>query len=203
MEHLKSLTDQHSRVSRNIRVRAARLARSGVIPGMDAEDIEQDLRLDLLKRMARFDASRASFETFADRLIAHRIANLAATTAAKRAERSMKSLEAPIAPDRADGSLTLADITPEEAALHAPVNLGVVAANSLGQDVARLLHALSPGCRVVAIALGNMTAAEAARALGLHRSSVYARIARIRAVATSLGLQEYFTPTPTVSRARR
>lgn len=203
MEHLHHLTDQHSRVSRNIRIQAARLARSGAPCGMDAEDIEQDLRLDLIRRMARFDATRASFETFADRLIAHRIASLAATTAAKRAERSMKSLETPIAPDGEDGGLTLADITPEDAALHASAASGAADSTGLGHDVFLLLHALSPGCRAVAIALGNMSAAEAARALGLHRSSVYARIALIRKAAIKLGLQEYFAPSPTVSRARR
>jgi RNA polymerase sigma-70 factor, ECF subfamily len=153
--------------------------------------------------MPRFDATRASFETFADRLIAHRIASLAATTAAKRADRIMKSLEAPIAPDGEDGGLSLADVTPEDAALYPPTGAGTTDASGLGHDVLLLLHALSPGCRAVAIALGNMTASEAARALDLHRSSVYARIALIRDVATSLGLQEYFAPSPTVSRARR
>ena len=38
------ITDPHSRVSRNIMVRAARLVRSGAVPGMTAEDIAQDLR---------------------------------------------------------------------------------------------------------------------------------------------------------------
>jgi len=203
MEHLHHLTNPHSRVSTNIRIRAARLARSGAVPGMDAEDIEQDLRLDLIRRMPRFDATRASFETFADRLIAHRIASLAATTAAKRADRSMKSLEAPIAPDGEVGGLTLADVTPEDAALYTPAALAGADSTGLGHDVTLLLHALSPGCRAVAIALGNMSVAEAARALGLHRSSVYARITLIRSVATSLGLQEYFTTSPTVSRPRR
>jgi len=204
MEHLHHLTDPHSRVSTNIRIRAARLARSGAACGMEAEDIEQDLRLDLIRRMPRFDATRASFETFADRLIAHRVASLAAATAAKRADRAMKSLEAQIEPDGDNGSLTLADVTPEDAALyHAPDGFGDETGTSLGHDVARLLHALSPGCRAVAIALGNMTASEAARALGLHRSSIYARIALIRTAATDLGLGEYFAISPTVSRARR
>lgn len=203
MEHLHHLTDRHSRVSRNIRIRATRLARSGAVPGMDAEDIEQDLRLDLIRRMPRFDATRASFETFADRLVGHRIASLATTTAAKRADRSMTSLEAPIAPDGEDGDLTLADVTPEDAALYAADGLQTTSGPGLRSDVKRLLHALSPSCRAVAISLGNMTASEAALALDLHRSSIYARIASIRTVATELGLQEYFGTTPTVSRPRR
>jgi hypothetical protein len=45
MEHFQHpITNPHSRVSRNIMVRAARLARCGAVPGMTAEDIAQDLR---------------------------------------------------------------------------------------------------------------------------------------------------------------
>ena len=45
MERFHPISDARSRVSRNILIRAERLARSGSVPGMDAEDIEQDLRL--------------------------------------------------------------------------------------------------------------------------------------------------------------
>ena len=81
MERSHHLTDAGSRVARTIRVRAERLARSGAVPGMDADDIAQDLRLDLVGRSPRYDAARASFETFADRVTANRIATLAAPTA--------------------------------------------------------------------------------------------------------------------------
>ena len=60
------------RVIRNIKYQAAKLARSGSLPGMDKEDIEQELMLDLLRRRDRFDPDRASFDTFADRVVTSR-----------------------------------------------------------------------------------------------------------------------------------
>jgi hypothetical protein len=62
-----------NRVSDNIRIRAGWLARSGCIPNMEAEDIEQDLALDLLQRLPAYDSSRASVATFADRVIGNRV----------------------------------------------------------------------------------------------------------------------------------
>ncbi|MDZ7711031.1 MAG: hypothetical protein U5K36_14050 [Roseovarius sp.] len=50
MDQLYKLTDPNTRISRNIRIRAARLARSGTVPGLDVDDIEQELRLDLIRR---------------------------------------------------------------------------------------------------------------------------------------------------------
>ena len=70
------------RVVRNIRYQASSLARSGRLPGMDKSDIEQDLMLDLLQRQTKFDPVRASFDTFADRVVTHRVATLMAPTRA-------------------------------------------------------------------------------------------------------------------------
>jgi DNA-directed RNA polymerase specialized sigma24 family protein len=203
MEQHHPLTDEQSRISRNIRIRAERLARSGAVPGMDADDIAQDLRLDLLERQAKFDPSRASFETFADRVIAHRIARLAAPTTRLRAERTMQDLDAPCGQDGEEGNLSLADILPESAALHAGDDAHPDLAFGLRRDVAWLLSSLTPACRLVAVALSQMSATEAARALGLHRCTIYARLAAIRAAATAMGLEEYLGPAPTPRMAPR
>jgi RNA polymerase sigma-70 factor (ECF subfamily) len=85
MEQLQQLADPTSRISRNIRFRAAGLARSGARPGFDIDDIEQELRADLIRRAQRYDATKSSFDTFADRIITNRIATLASATAAIRA----------------------------------------------------------------------------------------------------------------------
>lgn len=197
MEHTHHLTNANSRVARNIRIRAERLARSGSVPGMDADDIAQDLRLDLLVRQASYDPARASFATFADRLIANRIATLAALTARLRAERTMQDLHAPCRRKVGDGGdLTLADALPNSAALHAGDNADPERAFGLRRDVGWLLASLTPACRQLALALSQMSVTEAARALGLHRSTVYARLASIRVAALALGLEEYLRRPP-------
>ena len=113
MEQLQQLTDPTTRISRNIRIRAARLARSGAVPGLDAEDIEQELRLDLIRRARNFDPAKSSFDTFADRIVANRVATLASSTMAMHAERAMLCIDAPVSDD--DGGLTLSDVLPEAA----------------------------------------------------------------------------------------
>ena len=191
MERSHHLTDANSRVSRNIRIRAERLARSGSVPGMDADDIAQDLRLDLIERDPRYDPARASFETFADRVAANRIATLAAPTARLRAERGMRDLHGPSGASDGGEGLPLADTLPESAALHAAETAEPDVAFGLRRDVGRLLAALPPACRQVAVALSEMSATEAARALGLNRCTIYARLASIRAAALALGLEDY------------
>ncbi len=191
MEHSYHLTDANSRVSRNIRIRAERLARSGSLPGRDADDIAQDLRLDLIERSSRFDPARASFETFADRVTANRIATLAAPTARLRAERGMRDLHGPSGASDDGEGLPLSDTLPEAAALHAAEGTDPDVTFGLRRDVGRLLAALPPTCRQVAVALCEMSPTEAARALGLNRCTIYARLASIRAAALALGLDEY------------
>lgn len=204
MEQLQELTSPNSRISRNISVRSARLARSNAVPGMDVEDIEQELRLDLIRRAPNYDPAKASFETFADRIVANRIASLASATQASRAERTMQSLDMPIgAGDDVDGDLTLADVLPESAALHASDDLAKMHGPGLRGDIAKLLARLCPTARQIAIAVSHLSVAETARELGLHRSTVYQHLAAIRRTAMDLGLAEYFEPAPTVAPARR
>jgi RNA polymerase sigma-70 factor, ECF subfamily len=191
MERSHHLVDANTRVSRNIRIRAERLARSGSVPGMDAHDIAQDLRLDLLERQANYDPARASFETFADLVIANRIATLAAPTARIRAERRMRDLHGPCGVNHEGEGLPLADTLPESGGLHAPETADPDVAFGLRRDVGRLLAALPPACRQVALALSEMSPTETARALGLNRCTIYARLASIRAAALALGLEDY------------
>ncbi len=70
-------------------------------------------------------------------------------------------------------------------------------------DIGKLFAALCPASRRVALAVSHLSVAEAARALGLHRSSVYDRLSSIRETAIALGLGEYFEASPTVTAARR
>lgn len=201
MEQLQQLTDPNTRISRNIRFRAARLARSGAVPGLEAEDIEQELRLDLIRRACRFDPAKSSFDTFADRIITNRIATLASSTKAMRAERVMQSIHAPAGED--GGGLALSDILPEAASLDPVDEFSLSHGPGLKGDVGKLLAALCPTTRQVAIAVSHLTISEAARALGLHRSTVYERLGVIRKTAMELGLEGYFEAVPTVAAARR
>ena len=170
----------------HIRGTAKRLARTGCIPDMNWEDIEQDLILDLWYRRCAFDPSRASFRTFADRIVVHRVATLASPTARIRAERRLAWLDAPTG-DK-DGS-TLGDTIPEPCPV-TDTGLG------LAIDVRRFVAGLSPAMRRCCAILATSNVVDAARRAGLHRSCVYEGAARLRMLAAAAGLRAYVCSTP-------
>jgi hypothetical protein len=87
-----------------------------------------------------------------------------------------------------DGLLTLADTLPD---LRSPSDLEW----SLAFDVRRFLSGLSPALRRCCDILVSPNIADAARLAGLHRSSVYEGAVRLKALATSVGLNDYPNPT--------
>jgi DNA-directed RNA polymerase specialized sigma24 family protein len=184
MEQTTSRAGVDPRVLKHIRTTARRLTGDKAIPGMDAQDIEQDLVLDLWRRRAAFDPSRATFRTFADRVVAHRVATLTGPTVRLAAERATLSLDLPAAND--DGDATLADILsdPDE-----PADLDEQ--HGLRLDVRRFVAGLTPALKRCCAILLAPNVTEAAAAAGLHRSSVYESAQRLRRLAAAAGLQDY------------
>ena len=172
------------RTLKHIHRTARRLARSGRLRGMDAEDIAQDLFLDLWRRREGFDAERASFATFADRIIAHRVATLTSPTARLRAERRQVAIDEPM---ESDAEQTLADVLADPMA---PGELHHGLALDLRRFVAGLTPALQRCCDIL---LAPNLRAAAAQA-GVHHSSVYENAHRLRRQAEAAGLKEYVTP---------
>jgi uncharacterized protein (DUF2267 family) len=150
---------------------------------MDAGDYEQDLVLDLWRRQDAFDASRASFRTFADRIVAHRAATLASRTAKALMERGMASLDAPLAGD--DGA-TLAEILSARPEGHSQYE-----EQDLVFDVRRFVSRLTPALKRCCEILVSGNVAEATEVAGLHRSTVYESACRLRMQATEAGLGAY------------
>ena len=193
-----------ARVIRNIRFKAKQLARRRAVPGMDADDLEQDLLLDLLQRSDRYDPARASFETFAEHVINHRIATLTSPTRRRRAELSMISLDAPVqCHDDEYEAVNLIDLIPASAALYGGDMDEINSSVGLQRDVTRFRATLSSGLRRYADILAEEGASEAARIAGVHRSTIYVRLAEMRAAAIAAGLHRYLGHDPTLRHVRR
>lgn len=173
------------RTLKQIRSTARRLARSGRIRSMDAEDIAQDLFLDLWRRCPAFDPSRASFPTFADRIIAHRVATLTSPTARLRAERRQVCIDEPLEDDLGQ---TLADVLADPMA---PGELDHGLALDLRCFVAGLTPALQRCCEI--LLAPNLRAATVQA--GVHHSSLYENARRLRRQAEAAGLKEYVAPS--------
>jgi hypothetical protein len=155
---------------------------------MELEDYEQDLITDLFVRERRFDATRASYPTFADRVIRHRVATLIQAGLRMRRIENQEPRAVATEPDletQAD-SCTCAGWTEEWCSLCLDLE------RFIGQLPARLRR-----CCDWLLAENRLAAAAA---LGLHRSSLYeaAHDLRQRAIETGLHLylQASHSPTP-------
>ena len=176
------------RVLSNIRFNARRLARGRTIPGMEVEDYEQDLVTDLLHRRRAFDPRLASFATFADRVVGHRISTLTNPTLRLKAERKAVSLDAPVLDEDGNGQ-TLLDLLPDEAP---PTDESA----AIRIDVGRFVEGLPPPLLECCEILLADSISEGARAAGIHRSTAYERAARLRECATAQGLAVYVSQLP-------
>lgn len=202
MDTLNRYAGLSARTIKRIRYLASKLYRQNAVPGMDREDFEQDLVLDLLRRIGRHDPARASLETFAEHVVNNRVATLTRPCARLRAERQQVSIDSAPANDGEEASpieLSEESLMPggDEEPSHVQDDL------SLRIDVERFVGKLTPALRLCAEIMTNGNVAEGASRAGLHRSTIYERLARLRAEAAALGLHEYLRPAPTLSSSHR
>jgi hypothetical protein len=176
------------RVMRNIRFNARRLACGHTVPGMEVEDYEQDLVADLLHRRRSFDPSLASFATFADRIVGHRISTITSPTQRLKVERKAVSLDAPVL-DEDGNEQTFLDRLPDEAS---PTDDSV----AIRIDVGRFIEGLPPPLLDCCEILVADSISEGARAAGIHRSTAFERAAGLRERAAAQGLAVYVTEAP-------
>jgi hypothetical protein len=176
------------RVVKNIQFHARHLARDNAVPGMDVQDYEQDLAADLLHRRPAFDPLVASFATFADRIVRHRVSALKTPTVRSNAERKTTSLDASIISFDGDEH-TLLDVLPDSASL---TEEAVV----LGIDMRRFLPKLTEVEWQTCAVLLDDNISEGARAAAITRSKAYDHIDHLRGHAAAHGLGDYFEERP-------
>lgn len=202
MDTLNRYAGLPARTIKRIRYLASKLSRQNAVPGMDREDFEQDLVLDLLRRIGRHDPARASLETFAEHVIDNRVATLTRPCARLRAERQQVSID--IAPTGNGDEQTPGELSKESLTTAADAKPSDVEdVLSLRIDIDRFIGKLSPALRLCAEIMGNGNVAEGASKAGLHRSTIYERLAQLRVEAAAVGLHEYLRPSPTLSTSHR
>ena len=190
MERKNRYDGLHPAAVSSIRYHAKRLARCNTVPGMDIGDYEQHLALQLLRRSERYDDRRASFATFADRVVRSQSASLASPTEARSHEREMLSLDDILPNSTDDGDGTLHDLISGNECVSSTHDGSAHDVADLHVDLARFFESLPPALRRC---LGWLVAGgvEAAIRDGLHRSSFYEARGRLRARAMAYGLAEY------------
>jgi len=175
-----------------IRCKARQLAGKAGFTLSDVEDIAQDIRLDVLRRLPRHDPAESSRRVFVVLLVRHCVADLLKRERreGRNGGRRPQSLNAPVR----DGE-------GREVELHQTVAAGASRAGAaeeqlrdLASDVRRVVAALSARdqewCRIV----GEEGLEAAARRLGLSGRPGRRLRARVRAAFAAAGLAAYLPP---------
>jgi RNA polymerase sigma-70 factor (ECF subfamily) len=139
---------------RAVQVRGAAAVAGGRATAADREDIEQETLVGLWMALRHFDASRASLRTFLERVADKRFASL------------LRRHRKPLVIERLDG--------------HRFATADGIPAVQFKVDFERVLAPLGDPDRVLALLLVDHGPTEISRMLGVARSTVYARIARLR-----------------------
>jgi len=167
-----------------IKTKARQLVGKGGFTESDVEDIEQELRLDLLKRFPHYDPDRGSLEGFVSGVLDHRIASLLAGRIAKKRDWSRVAL-------------SLNEMIPDgegeevERAATMPADEPEADIRDLAFDLAEALAALPPKLRRLCKRLQEASVAQIAREEGVSRKTVYAWIKKVREKLEDQRLQEY------------
>jgi hypothetical protein len=180
MEQSNRYDGVHPRAVQFIRYHARQLARLCAVPGMDISDYEQDLVADLLERSDRFDPSRSSYPTFADRLIRRRVASLLESGSRMRC-----------APAGDQDGHAAVDAALETEGLWPTSRLPAHERTCLRLDLERFIEQLPIRLHRCCTWLMALNRRAAASGMGLHRSSLYEAAAELKQRASEVGLNRY------------
>lgn len=177
-----------------IGIEAQKLVGRAGITRSEIEDLRQDLRLHLWRRLPMFDPCRAKYETFVDRIVRHRAATIVEfRKAARRSHlRCQCSLNEGVT---APGGETIerASMVDEEAGRR---RLGAANRSSreeadLALDVAAFVSSLPAALRDLCLRLRSRSPTEVARELGIPRGSLYRTLRELRRRLEEAGFEKY------------
>ena len=180
----------------HIRHKARQLVGTAGFSRDDVEDIEQDLTLDLLERLPKFDPAKAKHNTFVARVVERKVSTLIRhrKQQIRDCRREECSLNAAI-DDCGGGSVErMQTISQDEHDLRT----GKYARRAderadLHLDIEAVLADMPPELRQAGQMLMTMPIAEVAHKLGVPRSTFYeTHLAKLREIFEAKGLGEYF-----------
>lgn len=166
---------------RLIRKRARRLARRPEFRGSDWRDISQDLMLDVVRRLPKFNPSRARLTTFLFRLLARELVDLIAKANAKK--RCGQQHERPLDEERLGHDCLRRH--------RSSTSSNGYTCFEFQHDLETALAALSPHLRSRWTMLLESSPTAVARKLGIPLPAVLHDIAQIRSAFEDRSLRDY------------
>ena len=161
----------YSAASRVAAVRAAKIVALYGLPNDDRQDLKQEALLELWRKSPMFDARRASWRTFAERVVANRMTSL------------MRNVHSARCGHGKDEPLSnLGRLLP------GPDN-----SFDLRIEVRRVLAGMARFDQAVAQSLIDYSAVETGHRLGVSRATVYRAMGRLREAFAEVGLSPFRT----------
>jgi RNA polymerase sigma-70 factor (ECF subfamily) len=163
----------------------------------DREDLEQEMMLDLLQRLSKYDPERAQRNTFIARVVDHKIATIIeARKAGLRDYRLCRcSLDDRFEYGEYEDSFCIErmEIIDQEDYL---MRTGKISRPScelrdLSIDVRQAIEKLPPELRELCRRLDTDTVTEISRDTGIPRGTIYESIKKMRAIFEDAGLRDY------------
>ena len=160
----------------------------------DREDLEQEMILDLLRRLPKCDSERAKRNTFIAVIIQNKVATIIKARKAKKRGYGIHicSLDEDLA--REGGSTRLRkEIINQEDYFHRTGELSRPATEiiDLSIDAERAVESLPPKLRSICKHLRILSITEISREIGIPRSTIYESIGKLRGLLEEAGLKDY------------
>ena len=159
----------------------------------DREDIEQDLTVDLLHRLPKFDATRASLHTFVARLVEHGVARLIEQREAPIRHHRMCTCSLDDWVEGEDGGrIRRGELLDQDTYFASTGQPSTPIADRVAArvELQRVFAMLPPELRELSTRLADgQTITEISRETGISRGALYDHLSRIRKVAEKAGLR--------------
>lgn len=179
------MTPEHLTIILSESVQAAhRLRRRLGLPPAELDDLAQDLRLDLIRRLPRYDRSRGDLGPFAGTVIRNRSSRLVSRSNSKRRRTCgpIASLDEEVSGRRLD------EVIPDSAGLWPILSQDRLAGRRLA--LSSVLSHLDSDDLDLCMALASSSMADLVRSGRFSRSTLYRRTARLRCAFAAWGLSD-------------
>jgi len=187
-----------------IRHKARQLVGRAGLVAADRGDLEQDMVMDLLGRLPRFDPSKAKRETFIARIVEHRVATIIETQ--KAGLRDYRCNAGSLDERRADNGEGTGDTPPvldQDSYRHETLQAARhdEEFRDLRRDMARVVEELPSDLRELCRRLLTSTVSEVSRETGVPRGTIYESVQKLRDRFEKAGLAAYLDGADTSRRA--
>jgi RNA polymerase sigma-70 factor (ECF subfamily) len=186
-----------------IRHKARQLVGRAGLVAADRDDLEQDMVMDLLRRLPRFDPAKAKRETFIARIVEHRVATIIETQ--KAGLRDYRCNAGSLDERRADEGGGTGDMPPVlDQDSYRRETLEAARQDEdlrdLRRDMAMVVEDLPSDLRELCRRLLTSTVSEVSRETGVPRGTIYESVQKLRSRFEKAGLAAYLDGSDTSRR---